>query len=312
MGITKQEFCAPSSDGIHTLRGVVYLPEGEARGYFHVVHGMTEYIGRYDAFMTDMARAGWICFGYDNLGHGHTAKDDSELGYIAKRDGWDYLARDVGGFFEAVKAQFPSEKPLPYCLMGHSMGSFIVRVAAERYVTPDRLIVMGTGGSNPAAGAGLFLIGLLKRIYGDRHISKLLAKLSFGNYNKRFEAELAEAPSPWLTTDAAVRKKYAGDKFCTFQFTVSAMGDLIRLMKDCNRAAWYQGISQDLPVLLISGEEDPVGNYGKGVREVEANLQSAGVDVTCILYPRARHEILNDFTYADTVRDILAFCGGSL
>ena len=308
MEVTKQDFCAPSSDGIHTLRGVVYLPKGEARGYFQVVHGMTEYIGRYDRFMKEMAEAGWITFGYDHLGHGHTVRDDSELGYIAKKNGWDYLARDVGGFFEAVRTAFPSDKKLPYCLMGHSMGSFTVRVATERYVSPDRLIVMGTGGANRAAGPGLALIALLKRIYGDRHISKLIAKLSFGSYNKRFEKELEEAPAPWLTTDASVRLKYAGDKFCTFSFTVSAMGDLIRLIKECNRAAWYRSIPAGFPVLLISGEDDPVGNYGKGVREVSALLETAGADVKCILYPGARHEILNDFTYEETVKDIRAFC----
>ena len=118
MAMTKQEFCAPSSDGIHTLRGVVYLPEGEARGYFHVVHGMTEYIGRYDAFMTDMARAGWICFGYDNLGHGKTVNDNSELGYIAKKDGFDLLCRDVKVFSDAVMSEYKETYgELPYILM---------------------------------------------------------------------------------------------------------------------------------------------------------------------------------------------------
>ena len=308
MEVIKQPFCAPSSDGIHTLRGVVYLPQGEVRGYFQVVHGMTEYVGRYDRFMREMAEAGWICFGYDHLGHGSTALDDSELGYIAKKNGWDYLARDVGGFFEAIRAAFPTSGALPYCLMGHSMGSFIVRIAAERYLKPDRLIVMGTGGANPAAGVGLALIGMLKGIYGDRHVSGLISKLSFGSYNKRFEAELSEAPAPWLTTDASVRAKYAGDKFCTFPFTVSAMGDLIRLIKECNRAAWYRSLPVKMPILLISGEEDPVGNYGKGVREVYTRLKRTNADVKCILYPRARHEILNDFTYEQTVKDIRAFC----
>ena len=87
--IEKKVFCAPSSDGVHTLSGVVYLPDGEIRGLFQVVHGMTEHIARYDRFLSDMAAAGWISFGYDHLGHGRTASDDSELGYIAKRRGWE-------------------------------------------------------------------------------------------------------------------------------------------------------------------------------------------------------------------------------
>ena len=95
MAIQKQEYKVLSSDRVHQLAGVVYLPEGEPVGFFHVVHGMTEYIGRYERFMTKMAENGWICFGYDHLGHGYTVNNDSELGYIAKKDGWSLLVQDV-------------------------------------------------------------------------------------------------------------------------------------------------------------------------------------------------------------------------
>lgn len=310
MAVIKKEFNVPSNDGIHTLAGILFCPEGEINGFFHVVHGMTEYIGRYERFMSDIAEAGYVCFGYDNLGHGHTARDDSELGFIAKKNGWDLLARDVKKFSDAVIEAYAPKKtaPLPYCLMGHSMGSFIVRIAAEKYVAPNRLIIMGTGGSNPAAGLGITLTEVVKRIRGGKRVSPLVNKLAFGNYNQRFEAELKEAPAPWLTTDADIRKKYADDRFCTFQFSVSAMGDLIRLTKYCNRRAWYQNLPKTLPILLISGEEDPVGGYGKGVREVYEKLKKQQINAKIILYRGARHEILNDFTYEDTKRDILAFC----
>lgn len=310
MAVIQKAFSVPSCDGIHSLAGTVICPVGQIKGFFHVVHGMTEYIGRYERFMRDVAEEGYVCFGYDNLGHGHTARDDGELGFIAEKNGWDLLARDVKRFSDAVIAAYQPKgtDALPYCLMGHSMGSFIVRIAAEKYVTPDRLIVMGTGGSNPAAGLGIALTGIVKRIRGGKRVSPLVNALAFGNYNQRFEAELAEAPSPWLTTDASVRKKYADDKFCTFQFSVSAMGDLIRLTKYSNRKAWYRNLPQSVPVLLISGEEDPVGGYGKGVREVYGKLLASNKNARLILYPKGRHEILNDFTYGDTLRDILDFC----
>lgn len=310
MQVIKKELRVLSSDGIHTLAGVVFCPVGAPRGLLHVVHGMTEHIGRYERFMRELAAAGWLCFGYDNLGHGNTAADESELGYIAKKGGWELLAKDVKVFSDEVKAQYGAEA-LPYCLMGHSMGSFIVRLAAERYVRPDRLIVMGTGGKNGAAGAGLALIALIRLFCGDRHISPLVDRLAFGSYNKRFadECEDREAPNPWLTTDREVRARYAADPFCTFRFTVSAMGDLIRLMKEVNRGAWYRKLSPAMPILLVSGEEDPVGNYGKGVLEVRDGLARQGLDVTCVLYEGARHEILNDVTYERVVADILAFLG---
>lgn len=307
MTFEKKEFKVLSSDNTHTLAGIVYLPEGEAKGFFHVVHGMTEHISRYDIFMSDMAKEGWLCFGYDNLGHGNTVNDDSELGYIAAKNGYDLLARDVKVFSDAVIAEYGKEG-MKYCLMGHSMGSFIVRYAAEKYVSPDKLIVMGTGSSNPMANIGLALIEIIKLFKGDKHISKFIDKMAFGGYNKRFEDELADNPNPWLTTNKEIRERYLQDKYCSFKFTVSAMGDLIRIMKYSNRKAWYKNLRKDLHVLLVAGEEDPVGNYGKGVIDVYNKLRDQGINADCILYSEARHEILNDFTYECVKNDIMNFC----
>lgn len=304
MSYTKREFTAPSCDGKHTLVGVVYLPEGERRGFFHIVHGMTEHIGRYDRIMTALAEAGYICFGYDNLGHGKTVNDKSELGFIASKKGWDMLCRDVKTFSDAVRAEFDGGEKLPYYLMGHSMGSFIVRLATEKYARPDKLIVMGTGGANPAAGAGLAVIALIKLFKGERHISKFVDDLAFGSYNSKFKSE--ENSKSWLSTDLETRNKYIGDEYCTFKFTVSAMGDLMRLLKYSNRAAWFKKLPH-IPVLLVSGEDDPVGNYGKGVLQVEARLKKQGHNVKCILYKGGRHEILNDFTYEAVKNDIIDF-----
>ncbi len=296
-----------SSDNVHTLRGMVYLPDTEPCGYFQVVHGMTEHIGRYDRFMTDMANAGFICFGFDNLGHGKTANSDAELGYISRKNGYDYLARDVKVFADAVMAKYKAEKELPYYLLGHSMGSFITRLAVTKYIKPDKFIIMGTGGKNPAAGAGLAVISVIKLFCGDHYISKFVDNLAFGKYNERFGGGKPDDPSPWLTNDKEVRKKYYADKYCTFKFTVSAMGDLIRLNKLTNDDKWFDQVPRDMSILLVSGANDPVGEYGKGVRQVCADLKRRGLDANSIIYPKARHEILNDFTYEETRSDILAF-----
>ncbi len=303
----KTAFSVLSSDGIHTLAGVVYLPQGAPRGFFHIVHGMTEHIARYDRILQALADEGYLSFGYDHLGHGYTARDASELGYIAPTGGDDLLCRDVKVFSDAVMAAYGEGRQLPYYLMGHSMGSFVTRLAVEKYVRPDKYIIMGTGGPNPAAGAGLAVIAVIKALKGDHHVSKLVQKLAFGSYNDRFGGGTPEDPSPWLTRDAAVRARYYADPFCTFPFTVSAMGDLIRMNRDSNRPAWFEAVPQELPILLLSGEMDPVGDYGKGVTQVYEGLKHTGHDVQCILYPDARHEILNDTTYAQVLADILAF-----
>ena len=304
--IEKKIFSVPSSDGIHNLSGVVYLPDGEVKGLFQVVHGMTEYVERYDRFLTDMAKNGYIAFGYDHLGHGKTVNNDSELGYIAKKKGWELLAKDVKVYSDAVRERFGNED-MPLCIMGHSMGSFISRLAAEKFVTPRSLIIMGTGGPNPAAGIGIALVEIIKRFKGDKHFSKLIDNIAFGSYNKRFGGNIPEDPKLWLTNDENIRKKYYADPYCMFNFSVSAMGDLIRLIKYTNSDKWYKNISETLPMLLLSGADDPVGNYGKGIKIVETRLRKYEKKVDSKLYQGARHEILNDFTYEEVCSDILKF-----
>lgn len=291
-----------SSNGKNMLAGKVYLPNGEIKGYFHIVHGMTEYIGRYDKFMRVLAENGYIAFGYDHLGHGYTAKDDSELGFIAEKNGDDLLARDVKVFADAMKKEYGEH---PYYLMGHSMGSFVVRIAVEKYITPDKLIIMGTGGPMPILVFGLYLSRIIRTIKGPKHISKLIEDLAFGSYNAKYKDE--NDPNSWLTTDKAVREKYASDKFCTFKFTVSAMHDLVSLTYNANKNEWFKDVAKKMPILLISGEDDVVGDYGKGVRLCEKKLKENGADVTVKLYKGYRHEILNDSSFSMTVNDIFRF-----
>lgn len=308
MSIVKTEYNVQSSDKIHTLAGHIYIPDGEIRGLFHVVHGMCEHIERYDEFMRKIAEAGYVCFGYDNLGHGRTAKDESDLGYIAHKDGYKRLAEDVKLFSDAVRHDFGDK--LPYFLMGHSMGSFIVRYSAVHYVNPDKLIIMGTGGRNPAAGIGIALVSVMELFKGEKYISSFVDKMAFGNFSDRFDEDESNA---WLTKDAGIREKYRNDKFCSFKFTLSAMKDLMMLNRETNKKSWFKSLYSvrgDMPILLVAGADDPVGDYGRGVREVYDNLSAAGCNVRIRLYDKCRHEILNDSCRDETAREILDFVGG--
>ncbi len=294
-----------SSDKQHMLKGKIYLPEGSARGLMHVVHGMCEYIGRYDAFMREMAEYGYITFGYDHLGHGATAKE-SELGFIAHENGWEKLVDDVFLFGNEIRKNMNGEK-LPFILMGHSMGSFIVRLTAAKYNHYDKLIVMGTGGPNPAAGVGLAVAKLLRSIKGERAYSDMLQKLAFGAYNKGFEQE--NDPYAWLSVNRENRDIYRKDKLCTYRFTISAMCDLVKLNKDSNDKSWFEKMDKQKPILLTAGAEDPVGEHGKGVEKVYGTLKAAGANVELKLYEGYRHEILKDFCREQVIADIKDFIG---
>lgn len=292
-----------SSDGKHTLRGRVYLPEGSPKGLFHVVHGMTEHIARYDSFMREIAAAGYVCFGYDNLGHGYTVKDESELGYIAEENGDKLLVSDVKLFGAEMKKEYG--ETLPYILLGHSMGSFIVRNVASTYPGfPDKLIIMGTGGPNPVSVAGLRIIKSQIWLHGDRAVSPMINKLIFGSYNKKFGKD---DRYNWLSKLKETRDNYRSDWLCTFSFTLSAMKDLVKLQMDCNAKKWFGSVSSNLPILLVSGLDDPVGSYGKGVKTVYDKLKAAGKKATLKLYKDCRHEILNDTCRDRVINDILTF-----
>ena len=291
-----------SSDNVHMLNGYIYIPEGEVKGLFQLVHGMCEYTERYHEFMLEIANQGYIVFGYDHLGHGKTATDDSELGYIADKDGWKLLVDDVAVFGKAVKNEYGSD--LPYILMGHSMGSFIVRLSAEKYNMHDKLIIMGTGGPTPAATPGLAAIAVIKKVKGGRYISNFLQNLAFGTYNKRFEGD---GTYGWLSNYEDVRNSFAADKFCNFRFTVSAMGDLVTLNKESNTSRWFKSCVTQKPILLVSGADDPVGDYGKGVFAVFKKLKVSGADVQLKLYRDNRHELLDDTARDKVISDIMSF-----
>ncbi|MBO4468142.1 MAG: alpha/beta hydrolase [Clostridia bacterium] len=302
MKIKKEEFNVRSSDNIHDLAGIIYVPEGEPKGIFQIVHGMTEHIGRYDRFMTFMANNGYIVCGHDHLGHGRTAKS-GEYGFFAEKKGYQRVVDDVALFGDAVREKF--SKDLPYFLMGHSMGSFIARLTAAQYDRQDKLIVMGTGGPNKISGAGLCFIRLLKLFKGKRNYSTILDKVGFGSYNEHFIGE--NDPKSWISSIPEERHKTNDDVCCNFKFTLSAMEDLMMLNRLSNKKKWANSLNKNKPVLLVSGTEDPVGDYGEGVKKVCEMLKAAGVPVTMKLYKNARHEILNDISMDEVNKDILEF-----
>lgn len=298
--ILEEKLTLRSSDGIHLLQGVALVPEGEVKGIFHVVHGMCEYMVRYRDFLNRMAKEGYLAFGFDQLGHGKSAGDRKNLGFIAETRGWEHLVEDAVLAADSIKSRFGD---LPYYLFGHSMGSFVARLAAKK-IKPSALLICGTSDQNPMAGAGEMLCRLVCARFGPRHISDFLQRLVFSSYDERFPGDYK---GRWLTVDTANLLRYKDDPFCTFRFTSSAMRDLIALSRRCNSKRAISELPEEMPILLISGELDPVGGYGKGIRRLSRKLSKKKIKVQMHLYKGYRHEILNDFCREDVISDILNF-----
>lgn len=288
-----------SSDKVNQLDVKIYIPDGEPVGIFQTVHGMTEHLERYDALLTKVCEKGYFCIIHDHLGHGKTAKE-GDLGYIAEKDGWKLLVDDVEEVYKTADGMY---KGKPHYLMGHSMGSFITRLYAEKYGKHlSGYIMMGSGAGNPAADVGLMLTRLIAKIKGDRHISPFIYKMAFGGYNKKFSEP---SPYAWLSVDTENIEVYAKDKYCTFFFTVSAMNDLIRLNKECNRKKWFASLPEGLNIVIMSGSDDPVGGHSTGIKKVYEKLKKQNrYNLTLKLYEGARHEILNDFCKEQVIQDI--------
>lgn len=301
--MNKEYFKVLSSDGVHQLNCKLYVPAGEPIGIFQAVHGMTEHLERYDELLSLLCVKGFLCVIHDHLGHGKTANDEGELGFIAHKDGYKRLVDDVHRVYCNVSEKYKDKK---HFLMGHSMGSFITRLYCRQYGEHlSGYIMMGSGAGNPVADMGLLLTKVIAKIKGEKHVSPFIDKMAFGGYNKKFSENSSRA---WLSVNTENREKYSKDKYCTFKFTVSAMNDLIRLNKECNRKEWFENLPRNLNILIQSGSSDPVGEHSKGITKVYNTLAAQNrYNITFKLYKEARHEILNDFCKEDVIKDIINF-----
>ena len=227
---------------------VITPPEGMVpQGIVQIVHGMCEHIGRYHDFMQFLAEHGYVVCAHDQIGHGRSAAVNG-TGYFAPKDGWDCLVRDVRQLTILIRGRFPS---LPVYLFGHSMGSFVSREYITRYKDLDGVILSGTGGSNPSAGAMAAVIRGMIPLKGEKFRSDWINDKMFGGFNQAFPEE--ESPFAWLTRDAAEVAKYEADPQCGFVFTLSGYADLMTLIGRVSGEKWAKRVPRVLPVFRFTG-----------------------------------------------------------
>ncbi len=305
-----KEFYISSSQKTEKLHCVIWEPQCSPRAVLQISHGMVEHIGRYEEFAQELTRHGYVVVGHDHLGHGKTAKTEADLGFFARKNGHLIVIKDIHLVLREVQKKYPD---LPYFLLGHSMGSYFVRKYMTIYGAElDGVILSGTGNQPAAvAKAGYLLSRFLVFWKGDHDRSGLMHALMFGSFAKSVKDRKTD--SDWLTKDEKKVAEYRADPFCQFRFTVGAYRDFLKIIVElCGRKAAgnkrLAKIPHGLPVLLCSGEEDPVGNKGKGVIELYETFNEIGMsDVTMKLYENDRHEILNETDRERVYADILAW-----
>jgi alpha-beta hydrolase superfamily lysophospholipase len=301
--VQRQEFSLPSSDGVHQLHGALWLPAGEVRGVIQLVHGISEYILRYQPFAEFLSLHGWAVVGHDHLGHGGTAADPAEYGWFSDREGWSYITRDTRAVRIWAGARWPG---LPYAILGHSMGSFVTRTYLIDYPgTVDGAILSGTGQeAAPLVALGKLIARLESRRLGPRGQSSLIHKLSLGAYNGKFSP--ARTTADWICRDEAVVDAYLADPLCNFYPSASMFGAMMGGLQYIAKPANLAKMDPATPVYFFAGDRDPVGSMGRGVEKVAAMFRRAGcADVSVKLYPGGRHEMLNETNRAQVYQDVL-------
>lgn len=301
-----QEFRFPSADGTTTLYGRTWAPEhGAPKAVLQLVHGIAEHIGRYDRFARFMSDHGYLVCAEDHLGHGNTPENAEDLGYTADKDGWVKMTDNVRALHERIAPQYPG---IPYFILGHSMGSFLTRSYLIRYPgTVDACALLGTGQQPESVlKAGLAACRLEQIRLGKRGRSKLLQSLCFGAYNSQFKPNRTE--SDWVCSVDEVVDAYIADPFCQVMPTVTLMRDMLTGIRFNQQAENLAKMDKTTPVFFLSGDQDPVGSNGKGVRAAYQSFLDAGCGhVRLKLYPGGRHEMLNEHNWQDVYDELLSW-----
>lgn len=293
-------FKTPSTvDGVD-LNCYRWEPEGDVRATLQISHGMIEHILRYSDFATFLASNGIAVYGHDHLGHGGTSPDDR--GTIADDDGDEHLVDDLFEVTKVVEGEHPG---IPHILLGHSMGSFVLRRYLTRY--GDHLsgaIIVGTGQQSGAKLAmGKLIARLQMMLHGPRHVVGMLNRMALSDNDKFFDEP--DLPNRWLSRDEESVRMYNEDPLCRFEFTASGFRDLFTLIARLRKEEGFENIPKDLPILMLSGADDPVGEFTKGVERAMDGLEKHGLDPILILYEGARHEILNETNRQEVYEDIM-------
>ncbi len=293
-------------DGL-ILQGVIFEPDEKAKGVVQIQHGMAEFKERYAEFMRFLVSNGYVAVCFDQRGHGDSVVSEEDWGWFHDFDGVAFV-EDAVQVTKEMRRLYPN---LPITLLGHSMGSMIVRCyIRENDDLIDKLIISGSPSKNPLAGTAIALTKIIRLFKGERHRSKLLSFLSTGKGDKYFKGEPKGA---WLSRNYECTKSFHANPKGGFTFTCNGFENLFNLMKRTYRKKGYQVKNPDLPIKFLSGEKDPVliksGKFGQTIDFLYSVKGEKGgyKNITGKLYKEFRHEILNEIGREEVYADVLEF-----
>ena len=302
----RDEFYFPSKDGNTEIHTIEWKPEGEVRAVLQICHGMVEYIRRYDEFAQFLCGEGYYVVGNDHLGHGKSIQAKSEYGFFNEKYGNACVLGDMHTLRQRTEKKYPG---VPYFMLGHSMGSSLLRQYIQMYGNGlNGAVLMGTVADHKKAALlfGKRLCRVMAAFRDWHYRSKMVDNLVLGAYNKKFKP--ARTRADWITSDNENLDMYVADPLCSFMFTVNAYYNVFSGMIGIQRKESVYMIPKGLPVLFVSGADDPVGEFGKGVRKIYEKYRAAGIrDVTLRLYTGDRHEILNETDRDQVYKDLLGW-----
>ena len=282
-----------------------WLPDDsiEIKGVLQIAHGMAEHAGRYFSFARFLTNNGYAVYANDHKGHGKTAGQIDKLGFWGKKDGWDKLVADFKSLSSYIVEKHPEKA---FFVFGHSMGSFLVRsYLLNPLSTLNGAILSGTAGNPGVSGKiGMLLLRFLLLFYPPNRASKLIGRLSFSLYNKKFKPNRTQFD--WLSRDIEQVDLYVKDPFCGFLFSLQSFYDMLKALFIVNRQSTINLVAKDLPLLFFAGDKDPVGNNAKGVKEVYRKFIKAGAQNSKLkLFKEGRHEMLNELNKKEVYQLVL-------
>ncbi|MDZ7758306.1 alpha/beta hydrolase [Rhodohalobacter sp.] len=298
----KESFIIKASNDMD-LYCLQWQPDGPPIGAVQIVHGMAEHVDRFHEFARFLTDQGFTVIGHDHPGHGKSRND--RLGIVPSEDAFHTLVDETHRVYFTIKQKYPE---LPVFIFGHSMGSFITqRMMQLQPVQPDGIIYSGSNGKPPLLlHFGIFLSKILSRTMGPDKKSPLIDFLTFGKYNKAFKPNRTDFD--WLTRDEEIVDQYVKDPDCGFIYPVGFYRDLFLGLRTLHRHEPFSGYSKSVPMLLVSGDQDPVSDMGKGVQQLKSLLEKSGAESVDInIYPGGRHEMVHEINREEVMDDILSW-----